>query len=311
MNRVFVAENFRFFLSKTWRAACFVSIVVSLFMIFSISRQANWRQNLIQSNQQIEREMHISDKRILNRSQDTSILIWKQNKMYLDNHKTPPVNETFWGYISNLLSIRGLGLIFIVFPILFASRIANDYEKKSINFSMISPITRKNFFWGQLASVIFVVSLYLFFILAINALVASFYFRSGSVTTVYLISRAKVIQMSVFQYFYQSILKQFIYYWSYAVLSFVLSVIFKTIAIPLSITLFLSLLGNQIISLLGINIELSRFLLPTSLEINSYIESPTTLQLSNQPVLINFAIILIYILLLLFLGCQTFVKQDI
>jgi hypothetical protein len=98
----------------------------------------DWRADLFKYNQDIETKLSMSADEIKKENKnDIYIKQWKENNAYLEKDIEPPTVFTFQGYLSSVLSFKGLGLLFVVFPILFAVQIAKGCGYTTIAFLVI------------------------------------------------------------------------------------------------------------------------------------------------------------------------------
>ena len=302
MNEVFKAEMFRFFKSKVWLFYLVIVSLVSLFLITSISEkdQAEWKNDLKTENVQLQH------------AKDSSSRVYDLNSLYLKKNIQPPTSSTFTGYMSSVLSLRGLGLLIVIFPIVIAAGIAKDLENKRMNFILTSPITRSTYFYGRLFSILVITLLLLACILTINLLIALFYFKDTSVyDVVYYIKGDQILSSSGLSYILSNIFCSLPYYLTYSVIAYSLATIFKSSVISLSVTLLFALLGTQLVSGLGIVNTTTLFVLPAIIDITKSIAPENVFQASNYTVWLALFIIVCYVVLFTMLWQYSFKKADI
>ncbi|MCR1902227.1 ABC transporter permease subunit [Ligilactobacillus apodemi] len=197
MKEVFKAVIFRFFKSKVWLFYLVIMSVISLFLITSISEKnhTEWKNELSIENMQLAQQKDHSEK------------IYTLNNIYLRKDVQPPTSNTFTGYLSSVLSLRGLGLLIVIFPIVIAAEIAKDFESKRLNLILTSPVTRNEYFYGRLLSVLAITVLLLTCIFTVNLFIAFFYFRDTSVyDVVYYIKGERIFKSNGLKYILSNIL---------------------------------------------------------------------------------------------------------
>ncbi|MGX7025990.1 ABC transporter permease [Vagococcus hydrophili] len=279
MKSIFKGETLKFFYSKVWLFWELIILIFSLFLMLSMDKGYNWQKDLLNENQQIEQNLNMTHEELkINDKNDQDILKWKINEKYLSKDNNSIDKNGFISYISNLFSVKGLGLLIIIFPIIFSVGIAKEFENKTIDFVLISPHKRKEFYWGKLLSNFTVIILFLISVLLINMVIGYFYFdRYQFSDTVFFINKNKIVETSATSYMINSLLRSLPYYFVYSFIGFCLAITTRSTVLSLTITLFFALLGNQISGLIPIKNGMI-FILPAITDLTNYIDSPTYIQ---------------------------------
>ena len=306
MRNYLIAENYKFFKSRGWKYAILISTIISLFIINSLPKTINWIDVLTKRNTEIE--LKLTSTQLEDSTSTVLVSEWRENNAYLTNNIKPPLENTMQGYLSKLLSLRGLGLILIVFTILFASTLSKEFESGSIKFMLISPHKRNIIILGKYFSIILNSFLFLTLIFLINYIFAYLFLeKSGDVYFKY--ENGILSEYNILFFVIKNSILALFYYLSYITLAFMLSVIFKGTSETLSITLILALLGTQIVQMFNIVGNIKYLILPTIVDLTYYSGNK---EFFNKQLLV-FAIFmnLVYISFFLLISIKSFTKSDI
>ena len=305
------AENYKFFKSKLWKFSLLIVTLFSLFMIMSIHKDNDWKNNITKTNQEIAVQLKMTPYELEQTfKSDSLIKEWKENNAYLKANIKPATIDTIQGYLSEVMSLKGLGLIVIAFTIIFAVSIAKEFESGTIKFMMISPYSRVKVILGKYLNVLLVSFLFLFSVLLINALIAFFFMdMSDSVRLLYV--NGEIISISIYGFMVKNILLSLIYYLVYTTFAFMLATLFRSVSISLSISLLFALLGTQLIGLFNVSSKIKQYILPAIVDLTHYQGSQTLVEANNYSLLSCLIIILVYMATFLLITVTTFKNRDI
>ncbi|WP_348922253.1 ABC transporter permease [Enterococcus rotai] len=304
------AENYKFIHSKTWKIALLICTIFSIFIMLSSSK-SDWKKELLDYNETIEKDLGMTSEEIEHSKKENSqIKQWKVNTAYLTSNKRAATQNTFQGYMSSLLALKMLGLILVVFPILFAVQIAKEYETGTIKYMLISPHSRIQLAMGKYLTILFASFLFLLAIFAINFFLSYFLLEKSSDTFFYM-SQGQITSMNVYGFMLKNTLLSLVYYLSYLTLAFMLSLLFRSTTVSLSLSLFCALLGTQLIGLINIPIRFKQLLLIAIVDLTHTENSLSIVEQNNYSLLSCLIIIFIYVGLFLAISLNIFKRQDI
>lgn len=304
------AENYKFIHSKTWKIALLICTIFSIFIMLSSSK-SDWKKELLNYNETIEQDLGMTSEEIEHSDKENhQIKQWKVNTAYLKSNKRAATQNTFQGYMSSLLALKMLGLILVVFPILFAVQIAKEYETGTIKYMLISPHSRIQLAMGKYLTILIASFLFLLAIFAINFFLSYFLLEKSSDTFFY-VSQGQIASMNVYGFMLKNTLLSLVYYLSYLTLAFMLALLFRSTTVSLSLSLFCALLGTQLIGLINIPIRFKQLLLIAIVDLTHTENSLSIVEQNNYSLLSCLIIILIYVGLFLAISLNVFKRQDI
>lgn len=314
MNHLFAyisAENYKFFKSNLWKISLLIATLISLFMISAIQKNSNWQADLAKRNKDIELQLNQTPLTLKNSvTENYLIQEWQENNAYLNEQVKPATEGTIQGYLSSVLSLKGLGLILVVFTILFSVNLAKEFETGTIKFMLMSPYTRVKLIIGNYLTVLLVSFLFLFAVLVVNSLL-SFAFMSPSSTTHFTSLYGEIISSSTLAFMFKNILLSLVYYFVYITFTFMLASVFRSVMLSLSVSLLFALLGTQIMGLISVHPKILQFLLPAIVDLTNYQGGTTLIQQNNYSILTCLSIITIYISVFLCISIVSFKYRDI
>lgn len=304
------AEGYKFIHSKTWKIALLLCTFFSIFIMLSSSKN-DWKKELLDYNEMIEQDLGMTSEEIeQSKEENSQIKQWKINRAYLKSNKRAATPNTFQGYMSSLLALKMLGLVLIVFPILFAVQIAKEYETGTIKYMVISPHSRIQLALGKYLTVLFASFLFLLIIFVINFFLSYFLLEKSS-DTFFSMSQGQLASMNVYGFMLKNNLLSLVYYLSYLTLAFMLALLFRSTTVSLSLSLFCALLGTQLIGLINIPAQFKQLLLIAIVDLTHTENSLSIVEQNNYSIFSCLIIILIYVGIFLAISLEVFKRQDI
>ncbi|WNS40730.1 ABC transporter permease subunit [Paenibacillus sp. MMS20-IR301] len=311
--QVVQAEMYKFFRSKSWFSSLLIMALVSVFMLLAAPSE-DWRASLESANQGLEQQLGMSAAQI-SQSPANHIYIeqWKENRAYLDNNIIPANDYSFGtaaGYMSSVLSLRALGLILVVFPVIYAVSMAKEFESGTIQFLVMNPFRRSQILIGKYISTLASSCLFLLITWLTNA-AFSMLFKPFGNPFIYSFADGQLIEKSTAVFMLGNSLLSLVYYIPYMTLAFMLATVFRSTTLSLSITLVISLLGTQLIGLLNVRTGMVKFLLPAIVELTHSQNRATIAEINQFPLVQCLLIITCYVAAFLGLAGYSFHKRDI
>lgn len=311
MSDIIAAELYKFRKSSLSKRSLIIAIIFSFFIIISSGQSNEWKQNIENYNTEIEHTTNMTSEQLNDSIQDNALINqWKRNSFYLKNNKRPPSSDTFQGYIGFVLSLKGLGLIFIVFIIIFSVQIGKEYELGTIKYSIISKHSRSEIIIGKYIATVLFSLLFLVLILLFNIILGNFLLNHSD-SIFYTFKNGQINQIPILLFIIKNLLLSLFYYWIYLTLGFTLSILFKSSLISLTITLFLSLLGTQLMNLVKLPEKLLITLLPAIVDLTHTENSLSIVEKNNYNIFICSFIIILYGTIFLIIAIHSFKNQDI
>lgn len=308
---VMKAEFYRSVRTSMVKFSILIIVLFSLFFVLAVPKQDDSKVMLKQENIALQASIgKTADQIRISKSSDSKIVQWKVNQAYLDSDKQQETSSIKIGYIDHFLSIRGLGLLLVVFPILFGGSIAREFEQGSIIYGLTSPIRRSKLFIGKYLNTIVWSLLYLGFALLINSILSFIFLKSGSGIS-YVLENGKIVSESAWMVVGNNILLSLPYYLIYSTIAFSLGVLTRSVLITLSSTLMVALLGTQLSAFIPENIGITHWFLPAILELTHYNNSPSFVELHHYSLVLCLVIILAYAIFFISLSGYKFIISDI
>lgn len=307
------AEMYKFFRSRGWYSSLIIMVFVSVIMFISVP-SVDWRASLEKTNMEIEQQLNMNASEI-NQSLTNSVYIeqWKENKAYLDNNIVPANVYNYGtaaGYMSSVLSLRSLGLILVVFPVIYAVSMAKEFESGTIQFLAMSPFRRSQVLTGKYISTLCTSCLFLLITWLTNAAISMMTRPFGN-SFIYSFTDGKLIEQSTIAFILSNSMLSLVYYIPYMTLAFMLATVFRSTTLSLSITLVISLLGTQLIGLLNVKAGVMKFLLPAIVELTHSQSRATFTEVNQYPLIQCLLIITCYVAIFLGFAGYFFQKRDI
>lgn len=210
------AEMYKFFRSKSWFSSLIIMLLVSAFLFLSLPSSADWKDKLEQGNTSIEQQLNMTAAQLNAESGTTNVYIkqWKENEAYLQNNIVPANDYSYGtaaGYLSSVLSLRSLGLILIVFPVIYAVSMAKEFESGTIQFLVMNPFKRTQVLIGKYISVLSSTIIFLVVTLLANAAL-SLLTRPFGNSFIYSFNDGQLTQQSTMLFVITNILLSLVYY---------------------------------------------------------------------------------------------------
>lgn len=285
-----------------------VIILMAVVTLKTAQNHDNWKQDLRAENTSLQASMN--DKSVPGNLQvDMTPRINANN--YRIEHNIPPVfSDTVFGFINSTKDIVST-LIGVFVVIIGGSIVSQEYSWGTIKLLLIRPIQR----WKILLSKLIAVFLAgIFYILAgfiISFIVGSICFGFDMGAGRYLYETGKTIHdISMGTHLLEIYGSNLIDVIIMATFAFMLSTIFKTNALAIGLSIFLSFAGPLVVTLLtAVNENIGKFLFFLNTNLYQYVEGPSLLDDTTMG--FSATILAIYFIIFLVISFLIFGKRDV
>ena len=285
-----------------------VLILMAIVMFKATPDHSDWKQQLQNQNAQMQSDMN--DKSVPEKFRVDLSPRMKVNN-YRIEHDIPPVyGDTVFGFIDTTKDLISV-LIGVFIVIIGGSIVSQEYSWGTIKLLMIRPIQRWKILLSKLLAVILTG---IFFIVAgfvLQFIISSLFFGFDMGAGKYLYENngnIHVISMGTHLLeVYGSNLVDVIIMSTFA---FMLSTIFKTNALAIGLSIFLSFAGPLVVSLLSaVNENIAKYLFFLNTNLYQYVEGSSLL--GDTTMGFSVAVLIVYFIIFLAVSFFIFAKRDI
>jgi ABC-2 type transport system permease protein len=285
-----------------------VIILMAVIMLKTSSDHSHWKQELQAQNVDYQKQMNAKD--VPDQFQpDFNPMINTNN--YRIKHNIPPVfGDTVFGFINTTKDIVAV-LIGVFVVIIGGSIVSQEYSWGTIKLLLIRPIQR----WKILLSkFIAVVLAGIFFILAgfiISFIVGSLFFGFDMGAGRYLYYSGKTLHditmgMHLLEIYGSNLVDVIMM----ATFAFMLSTIFKTNALAIGLSIFLSFAGPIVVTLLtAVNENIGKYLFFLNTNLYQYVEGQNLL--GDTTMAFSATVLAVYFVIFLIISFLIFGKRDV
>ncbi|WP_027725577.1 ABC transporter permease [Tuberibacillus calidus] len=285
-----------------------VVIIMAAAILKNTPNHDNWKSDLQKQN--VEMTQSLNDKQVPKEAKEAVLPQVKENQYRLDHNIPPLFSDTVFGFMKTTGDLVSV-LIGVFVVIIGGSIVSQEYSWGTIKLLMIRPTKRWKILLSKFIAVIvtgiFFIALGFLLQLIVGALFFGFDMGPGKYlylkdNTVHIVSMGT----HFLQYYASSLVDVIIM----ATFAFMLSTIFKTNALAIGLSIFLSLAGPIVVSLLSfVNENIAKYLFFLNTDLYQFVEGPTLLK--DTTLAFSACVLAVYFAIFLIVSFLIFNKRDI
>ncbi|MGV3489278.1 MAG: ABC transporter permease [Tuberibacillus sp.] len=285
-----------------------VSILMAIVMLKVTPDHTDWKKDLQTQNAQMQSDMNdesVPKEFRVNLSPQINV------NHYRIEHDIPPVyGDTVLGFIDSTRELISV-LIGVFVVIIGGSIVSQEYSWGTIKLLMIRPIQRWKILLSKLIAIILTG---VFFILAgfiLQFIIGSLFFGFDMGSGKYLYDVDGTIHVvTMGKHLLEVYASNLVDVIIMATFAFMLSTIFKSNALAIGLSIFLSLAGPIVVSILSqLNVNIAKYLFFLNTDLYQYVEGQSMLEGTTMG--FSITVLLIYFIIFLAVSFAIFGKRDI
>lgn len=249
-------ENMKIFRRvRTWLLALVMTVIVLLVGILYHNHHnnqisPNWKQQLITQNAQIQRELN-AHKNALAFSVKELQVEYKTNQYYI-SHNIAPSTTTGWDFANLIISHLGF-LVSVFVAVIAGDIVASEFSWGTIKALLTRPVKRWQILLSKFISTLIFGFVFTALTFAISYVVGGIFFGFGGANhlQIYLNGKQDIAQVSTAAFTFMNYGFMSIELLMTATIAFMISTLFRSSALAISISIVTLLVGSALVRALS------------------------------------------------------------
>ncbi|MCL6631386.1 MAG: ABC transporter permease [Alicyclobacillus herbarius] len=308
-------ENFKIYRrARTWIFAALVLLaVISMALLTHKETHSenthgtHWRQELQQQNQEIQQSLdHSGDK--LPSSAKTQLTTQLKENQYRLDHNIPPAQNSAWNFTNNAASL--LVLVTLFAAVVAADIIASEFSSGTIKLLLIRPMRRGKILISKyVASLLFALALIVELALA-AWIVGGITFGFDGLSTPYLYANhaGDIEQMPMYAHVLAMYGLKCINLLMIVTISFMISVLLRSSALAIAISLLLLFVGSTLVQFLSSHTWV-KFILFANTDLTQYMDGTPVVK--GMTLGFSIVVLAVYFILFHLVSWIVFTRRDV
>lgn len=267
---------------------------------------ANWKQELVQQNQLIEKQQTQvgGNRQAINQMKKTIAL----NQYRIDHNLKPASGETLWGFVSGAAANTVL-VISIFTIIVVAGSIASEFDTGTIKLLLIRPVYRTEILLAKYLSSLLFAVLCLIILFLFSWLIGGILFGFSGATEAHLsYTNGAVQQTSWTLAVWKDYLLNFVSLFMMVTVAGLIAAAFRNGGLAIGLSIFM-MMGSSIIVTLLSGYSWVKYVLFANLDLTQY-SSGTPLR-SDMTLGFSLAVLAVYYVVIVLAGWLFYTRRDI
>lgn len=296
--------------SRTWVMMVLLVIVIALVAIVMVTHQpapgSNWKQNMIVQTDQLQQE--IAHTRHMPAREIARLQAKIKVNQYDIVHNMNPSQTTGWGFAATAENIAPVLIAFIL--VVAGDSVASEFSSGTIKMLLTQPATRAHILLAKYLALLMYSLFATIFMFVCSVLLGWIFFgiAGAGAPEVYLDAHQTIQQMSVLSY----VLMQYGFLWIQivmtATIAFMISAIFRSSALAITISLLAFLIGSTVVSALS-SYSWVKYILFANTDLSQFVVNGPSIQ--GLTLGFSISILVAYFIVMNILAWVFFVKRDV
>jgi ABC-2 type transport system permease protein len=302
-------ENVKIY--RRMRSYIFMAIILAATIIVGVvvhntqaQPSADWKQQLMASNQQVKQQSQDSHipKVALDKMNDQV----KVNQYEID-HNINPYQETSWDFSSTCAGIVSLITIFVA--VVAGDIVASEFSAGTIKLLLIRPVNRtKILFSKYFATLLFAVTMVLG-LLVVSLVIGGILFGfSGSSPFIYTSANGVVHEGTMLVHVLSTYALDCIELVMIVTISFMISTIFRSSSLAIALSILMMFLGNTAVTLLS-KYSWDKYILFANTDLTQYTSGQPTV--AGMTLTFSIVVLVVYFVIFHVASWLLFTKRDV
>ncbi|WP_335727040.1 MULTISPECIES: ABC transporter permease [Virgibacillus] len=265
----------------------------------------NWREEMKQENEQLQKEME--DLEGMGNAEDYQASIIAKNNYYLEND-IQPAPYTAWTFVDENISLLSIVSLFTI--IIAAGIVANEFRWGTIKLLLIRPIRRSGILLSKYITVLLFALYTALFALVLMWIFGAIFFGIGDWNPSIVVEGEDGFKtVSLVANIFTSFGFKLVNLVMMATFAFMISAVFRNSSLAIGIAIFLMMGASSIVTFFA-DKEWAKYILFAHTDLSQYMDG-NFLMLEDNTMGFSIAVLVVYYAIFMLLSWIVFTKRDV